>query len=146
MKRGVAITVVFACLFLWAFPSVAAPKPPKRFCCLVGFSGLWLSVTPSGEKVPRPLSGQDRFYAIHGRFGGFSSQGTATGTGYMEGDEFHFGLHVTIPADPAAVSWTYACIYDVVTETGTCDILTVDGSGGIDQFLGQDILASDCGP
>ncbi|MGZ3880231.1 MAG: hypothetical protein ACXVBF_02780 [Flavisolibacter sp.] len=124
MKKIVLTMLVFVVsLSLTGVAMAAAPKPPASFCLDTATGGvgtmgvLALVVKPSS--TIKFLDGTQKFYSIQGALIDPSIYGPLVGSGYMEGNIFHFTFSTTYFYSGYTDFWQMEGFWDVIAHTGT---------------------------
>jgi len=121
MKKLLLITLVFVVSLSLAGVALAArggPRPPASICLnAVGYGVIFALLNkPAGNIVMS--DGTEKFYSIQGAFMEFGCNFPVLGSGYVEGNVFHFTLDGTYAHYGPIYFLQAEGFWDVVAHTG----------------------------
>ena len=118
MKKILSTMLVFVVSLSLAGVAIAAsPKPPASFCINAGPGGIWALVTKAGTNM-KMEDGTEKFYSVQGAYISSATM-PLVGSGYMEGNVFHFVYNSTYNISGTPYFIQMEAFWDVVTKTGT---------------------------
>jgi hypothetical protein len=129
MKKIVLIVLVFTvCLSLAGVAMAVVPKPPASICLDTGAAVVFSLVVKPSSAI-KMLDGTQKFWSIQGALLSPGVDFPVIGSGYIEGNVFHFTLNGTYNITGTA-NWIQAeGFWDVIAHTGTMYIyITASGN------------------
>ena len=112
------ILVFILSLSLVGVAMAAAAKPPASFCFTPGYGFIYALVVKPSSNI-KMSDGTEKFYKIQGGFigGGFNTP--VAGSGYIEGNIFHFTVDSTYTDSGTARYIKGEGFWDPIAKTGT---------------------------
>jgi hypothetical protein len=138
MKKILSTVLVFVVsLSLAGVAMAAAPKPPAKICLNAGGGGIFALVVKPSSNI-KMLDGTQKFYSIQGAIIAPGNNPTMplVGSGYMEGNVFHFTFNSTYDSLNTAYFVQAEGFWDVIALGGTT-YMYISASGNFTSPLSQ---------